>query len=571
MNPYLTGAGRALLASAILFIAVGVIGGQWALLLLGALQVAILAMAYQGLLPAALALERRLLSVEVSPPEGTSLGTLRTGRPVRLALRVRNRAGTTLHGVRLTPHAGSGLRLLEAVPHDLHLPGYSALSCDMSVQAELTGRWFIHGFKVHITDLLGLIAVGEYVASPTPLKFLPDALGGRGRALSARRARVRDREGVHKVRQMGFGSDLRELRDHQHGDPFRAIAWKATARTGRLMVKDYESEMVLGAYMLLDVSSTMRGGGLGPHNKLEHAITLATQFADQITSSNDRVGLITFDEKIHGHLRPRDGKAQMRQLLQHLIGVRHIVDEELTEFTELEVAELLARYLLVHERLDFRRRSLERRDVERAADEHADQQFNRELLALDRNAYDFELLQDWVKAALSDEKRRFGDPSLDAGVPQYKRTSALRRFCHLRGVEIPYRVETRLGQKERGLVQAFEEILAHTRESQLILVVSDLCGIMNTELIVRGLRLAQSRRHRVAFIAPFTPSYVAEPPVKANMRQRVVHELFTLAEREERQATIQAIEKLGIPVVQIGPEDSLHRIMRHLGRGLRRR
>ncbi len=574
MNPYLTGAGRALLTSAIVFVAVGVIGGLWPLLLLGVLQVLLLALSYHALLGSSLALERRLLVVEVGPEEGADLNLLRTGKPSKLALRVHNRSGATLRGIVLTPHMGSALEMVEPVPVNIVLPGYSAVQCDMTLKSTLTGRWFLHGFKVTVRDVLGLIAVGEYVATPTALKFMPDVFGSSTRALSLRRSRVRDREGIHKVRQMGFGTDLRELRDHQHGDPFRAIAWKATARTGRLMVKDYESEMVLGTYLCLDVSSTMRGGNQGGgRNKLEHAVGLATAYADLISRNNDRIGLITFDEKIHGHIRPKDNKAQMRQILQHLIGVRHIVDEDLTEYTDVEISELLARYLLVHERLDFRRKAVRRRMAAGGVNIDQDKQLAREILEIDHNAYDLDLLSEWVASVLKDEKRRFDDPALHMGVPNYKRLTPVRRFCHLRGVEIPYRVETRLGQKERGLVQCFEEIMAHTRESHLILVITDLCGIMNTELIVRGLRLAQSRRHSVAFIAPFTPDYV---PLQGDQhdptsRQRIIHELFSVAEGEERQQISKAIEGLGIPVIQIGPDDQLPGILRRLNSTMRRR
>ena len=574
MNPYLTGSGRSLLAAAILFIATGALSGHWVMLLIGAVLVAILALSYYGLLASALALERRLLLVEVNTPDGAAFGTLHTGRPVTLQLRIHNRAGTSLRGLTLDAHTSGSLESVDAAPMALNLPGYSALECDMSLRARETGRWFLHGFKVTICDVMGLVAVGEYVATPTALKFLPEIVVGQHRSDRFMRRKARDREGMHLVRQMGFGSDLRELRDHQAGDPFRAIAWKATARTGRLMVKDYESELVLGSYLCLDVSSTMRGGGQDPRrapSKLEHALQLSVGYADKVTATHDRLGLITFDEKIHGHLRPRDGKPHMRKVLHHLIGVRHIVDEELTEYTDLEVAELVARYLLIHERLDFRRKAISRRDSQRAARDGDSRAVVRELLDYEGEAYDFDLLQKWVASALKEEEKRFDDPSLHTGVLGYSRLSPLRRFCHLRGIEIPYRVETRLGQKERGLVQCLEEILAHTRNSHFILIVTDLCGIMNTELIVRGLRLAQARRHKVAFLSPFTPDYVHLKPTRGQERTETLHELFTLAENEERRSIVKAIRGLGIPVVRIGPTSTLPEVTRHLGQLMRRR
>jgi hypothetical protein len=175
--------------------------------------------------------------------------------------------------------------------------------------------------------------------------------------------------------------------------------------------------------------------------------------------------------------------------------------------------------------------------------------------------YDGARLKSWVRAVLPQEEETFDDRSMHAGVLEAS-PGLLRRFCQLRGIEIPYRLETRLGQKERGLVQCLEEILASSRTPNTVLIVSDLCGIMNTELIVRGLRLAQARRHRVAFVAPYTPDYVQ--PRRDTGREAVLHELFSLAEADDRSHVISAIESLGIPVISVGPADTIGMVFRRL-------
>ena len=52
----------------------------------------------------------------------------------------------------------------------------------------------------------------------------------------------------------GDGYELRELRDHQPGDPFKRIAWKASARHGTLLVRDHEREERDVVWLLLDAS-----------------------------------------------------------------------------------------------------------------------------------------------------------------------------------------------------------------------------------------------------------------------------------------------------------------------------
>src|SRR5207244_6713518 len=64
-------------------------------------------------------------------------------------------------------------------------------------------------------------------------------------------------------RQRGEGSDLRELREHQPGDPFRRIAWKASARRGQLLVRDFEREERDVVWVVLDGGPDLWAGPLG--------------------------------------------------------------------------------------------------------------------------------------------------------------------------------------------------------------------------------------------------------------------------------------------------------------------
>jgi uncharacterized protein (DUF58 family) len=540
----------------------GTLAGQWVLVLMGFVPLALLAMSYHGLLRATLALERRLLQVEIQRPEEERNAVLRVGLPARLKARVTNRSGATLRALRLEPHAASALRVQAGLDGVLDLPARSEVELELSVAAHASGRWVFHGFKAQLEDPLGLVGVGEYVPATFPLKFLPDLAWAKKSAARLLQQRGQERDGLHLVRHLGSGTELRELRDHQPGDPFRAIAWKATARTGRLMVREYESEFVRNLYLCLDISSTMRGGHAPNRTsaKLEHATHLLLGVAEQATSASDRVGLITFDERVWGHLRPHEGRAHLGQLLQHLLAARHVVDEDLTEYSEQEVAELLARYLMVQERLDFRKRVV-RRSVKGVGQGLDYWSFSRELQEIDRTIYDLDLLDQWLRAALPEEEARLGDPCLDTGVTRYHELSDVRRFCHLRGLELPYRVEARLGQKERGLIQALEMILAEGRDSHTIMIFSDLSGIVNTEAVARCLKHVRARRHQLVFVSPFTPAYV---PAQDAPERAMLHELFALADQEDRAQTVRTIQAQGIPVLTVGPEDTLAHLQRRL-------
>ena len=47
---------------------------------------------------------------------------------------------------------------------------------------------------------------------------------------------------MHRVRKRGTGGEFEKLRPYVPGDEFRKINWKATARRGRPVTADYETE-----------------------------------------------------------------------------------------------------------------------------------------------------------------------------------------------------------------------------------------------------------------------------------------------------------------------------------------
>ncbi len=54
--------------------------------------------------------------------------------------------------------------------------------------------------------------------------------------------------------RVGEGVEFHAIREYQPGDPLRIINWKATARTGRVMVNEYESERKVDVVFIVDAS-----------------------------------------------------------------------------------------------------------------------------------------------------------------------------------------------------------------------------------------------------------------------------------------------------------------------------
>jgi hypothetical protein len=147
---------------------------------------------------------------------------------------------------------------------------------------------------------------------------------------------------------------------------------------------------------------------------------------------------------------------------------------------------------------------------------------------------------------LAEERRRYHSPALREGVLE-KELDPVREFAQLRGLPVPYRAETRLGPKSRGLATALETMVHRVDRRQRIVVISDLCALRNLEILDRGLALARQRGHRIRFVVPFTPAYYQEDQ-EGDQKREILMELFSATEREQRMESVQFLRDRGLEV-----------------------
>ena len=116
----------------------------------------------------------------------------------------------------------------------------------------------------------------------------------------------------------GQGTAYSELRAYQPGDDVRHIDWNVTARAGEPWVRVYEEERELVLFLLVDLSPSM---AYGSHQGLKgEAITrVAANLVMSAQRSGDRVGLLTFSDRVLSVDPPRKGKAHALRLMSRLL------------------------------------------------------------------------------------------------------------------------------------------------------------------------------------------------------------------------------------------------------------
>src|SRR5262245_59672785 len=138
-------------------------------------------------------------------------------------------------------------------------------------------------------------------------------------SLAARRVVEGYFAGMHRSPHRGFSIEFAEHREYTPGVDPRHIDWRVLGRRDKLYVKQYEEEISLRCYLLLDKSGSMGyKSEKAPLTKLQYASYLAASLAYLMTFQHDAAGLVTFDTKERDQVPPRQGPGHLRVLMEKL-------------------------------------------------------------------------------------------------------------------------------------------------------------------------------------------------------------------------------------------------------------
>jgi uncharacterized protein (DUF58 family) len=356
------------------------------------------------------------------------------------------------------------------------------------------------------------------------------------------------------VRRRGLSGELRELREHSHGDPFKFIAWKATARRGQLMVRDLENEIVTTHVVMLDVGAGMRSGQLGK-TPLDWGADATAALARAAINSSDRVGLVGFDTRTVVELAVDTGHNHYLQLVDRLLDTRSLVDEDLTDVTAGELVALVARYLAHQEAIDVRVKLAPPLDDPRWSSIQA---------GPDGQLYDVAATGRLCKRLIemmATSGERGGRVDKRRQAPIYEPDSQLaplRQFCRLRGIELPYRTSWEHGRRSAGFALAVERAVSSGRPDVVILI-SDLSGFGEDE--PRAIRAIARLRKAAGSVVVLVPSANAFLPPATTPHGQRVRELMVRDQRAAIDPGRRLLVRHGIMVVEGSPADSLERLI----------
>jgi uncharacterized protein (DUF58 family) len=267
------------------------------------------------------------------------------GAPLVLGCEIVNRS---LQNVRMDGIHAIASSMLDTSVRPAHVdlgPGTRA-RLEVNVRGERIGRWGVHGLAMQVsTTPLRTSSPYEVplrFASPLGVEVLPRALTAF--ALSPRGARATRASWMERRgRGQGHSHEIRELRDHAPGDPLKRVAWKASARRGRLLVREMERDEGDIVWLVVDVSVDLWAGrpGTAPLDRVGDEVA---SLAVYLLRRGERVGLVTVASRTLSRLAPQCGMAHGSHIADALVDASSAMDIDRSSLAETDVARLVAEH-----------------------------------------------------------------------------------------------------------------------------------------------------------------------------------------------------------------------------------
>ncbi len=178
------------------------------------------------------------------------------------------------------------------------------------------GEYHFGGLNAYVSGPIGLVRRRYTVDQGAMVPAYPSFIQMRQYQIMALSNRLREL-GVKQVRQLGHTTEFEQIKDYVIGDDYRTVNWKATARSGKLMVNQFRDERAQPIYCLLDKSRGMKMPFEGM-SLLDYAINAALVLSNIALLKQDKAGLITFAERIHSMVKAINRPTHMNTIMEVL-------------------------------------------------------------------------------------------------------------------------------------------------------------------------------------------------------------------------------------------------------------
>lgn len=176
------------------------------------------------------------------------------------------------------------------------------------------GQDSFRGSYLRVECPLGLVCKDVYLPTSQDVRVYPNILALREFDLLKQQGRLREL-GIRRSRMRGLGMEFESLRDYGEGDDYRKIDWKASARRGKFVVRQFEQERNQTVFLIIDIGRHMLSEVDGV-TKLDHVLDALLMLTHAAAVAGDMVGLLVYSDTVRRYIPPRKGRNQVGMIIE---------------------------------------------------------------------------------------------------------------------------------------------------------------------------------------------------------------------------------------------------------------
>jgi len=422
-------------------------------------------------------------------------------------LRNRDNLPTRFRNLQVTAAPGLDVRCF---PENGEVPAKGRLVVTVSIRAKRVGYHGVHSLTLQTIRAPGLYTIPLSFSNPLVLEVLPHpvqlslkgARGGRAQSASplARMGRKR-----------GEGTELRELREHRPGDPYRKIAWKASARRGRLLIIEKEQEQSDVVWIVIDASVDSCSGPPGA-SALDQAIDSAVTTLESHLARGDSVGLALVGTRRLARLKPGRGPKHTAAMISALTLRSHTMDADRSDWDDNDVA----RRALEHvSSLDIRGSALRSFEHEKIAE-------------------------------LAAQLQRRAPAPAEAPWSASRTDQVLRQYLLSFGIQSPPRGTSDRHHTEREIANLLRELQGERPRPTLLYLYGRPPTFETPKHLLETLKKIPKQRTEIRFQPMLDPTALVEDSGAVTERGRVVNDVLAHRQRIAAEDGMKALSALGV-------------------------
>ncbi|MUP47205.1 DUF58 domain-containing protein [Gramella sp. BOM4] len=202
---------------------------------------------------------------------------------------------------------------------ELELQGRENTNFEYLLKPLERGEYVFGGLNIYVSSVINLVKRRYVFDQAAMVKVYPSFIQMKKLDFLALDQKI-NLHGLKRIRRIGHTMEFEQIKDYVRGDDARTINWKATAKRSGLMVNQFQDERSQPIYSVIDCGRMMKMPFEGL-SLLDYAINSSLAFSNVALKKKDKVGLLSFSNKIDNLLKPSSRLRQLNSIMEALYNI----------------------------------------------------------------------------------------------------------------------------------------------------------------------------------------------------------------------------------------------------------